>query len=264
VAVWPPAGSPAEAPLLVFSHGYQQEPRAAAHLAGWLASRGWVVAAPRHQDGRRGGPDLPGVGAEERRCRELQAALDALLVPGSIPGGRVAPDRIALAGHSLGGFTCLALAGAVPGREDRRPRALVLLSPALYALEAASFHGVGVPTLLLYGQREREIRGWSPLTKAELAEIAFANLPAPTYLLEVRGAGHYGFTSRASARPLAWLWHGSREQLALTARLATAFLDRHLLGREGAEIPDAASRPHLELFRSRTSGTAAGLTSSGP
>jgi acetyl esterase/lipase len=266
VAVWSPAGGAAEgAPLLVFSHGYRQEPRAVAHLAEWLARRGWIVGAPRHRDGRRSGAELPGAGARERRCRELRAALDALLSPGA-PGARAGPERIALAGHSLGGFTCLALAGAAPCPAERRARALLLLSPALYALSAEDYRRVEVATMILYSDGEREIRGWSPLTKAELAAIAHANLPPPTYLVETRGRGHYAFTSRASRRPMAWLRRGSAGELALTARLATAFLERHLLGREEAELPDPASRPLVVEWRGKPPAVAApaGLSASEP
>ena len=242
--VWAPASPHAPhagRPLLLFSHGYLQEPEAGGDLARRLAERGWLAGAPRHCDGRSGekAADAPAL-----RRAELVAAARALadFRDGGAGGSLGAPasspallrDRVVLAGHSLGGATCLELAALPPEESGLRVQALLLLSPALYTLEAPDFARVRAPALLLYGEKERGIRGWSPKTKAELASEAYEHLGGPCHLFELTGAGHYSFTARSGIGPLSWLRRGSRRHLDLTAELAGAFLDRYM-GDGGAE-----------------------------
>lgn len=101
-------------PLVVLSHGMFGNAYNQAWLAAALAARGHVVAAINHPgtstwlrdaDQRRELWERPG---------DISRVIDHVL---AAPGlaGHVDPDRIFVAGHSLGGFTALALAG---GRYD--------------------------------------------------------------------------------------------------------------------------------------------------
>ncbi len=108
-----PNAAPAKTPrsLLLLSHGYGGSWRNLNWLATALAAQGYIVAAPNH----------PGTTTENRqpqdaqqlwlRPQDLNQVLDALL---SNPqwAGEVDHARIAALGHSLGGWTVMALAGA--------------------------------------------------------------------------------------------------------------------------------------------------------
>ncbi|OOG70288.1 hypothetical protein BLJAPNOD_04622 [Ensifer sp. M14] len=102
---------PGQHPLVVVSHGYGGTWRNQLWLAHELARRGYVVAAPNH----------PGTTAFDRsprqaarlseRPRDLTRVIDALLADPAISGD-IDPMRIAAVGHSLGGWTVMATAGA--------------------------------------------------------------------------------------------------------------------------------------------------------
>ncbi len=101
--------------LVMVSHGTGGDPLSHAQLAIGLARRGYVAAAPRHaKDNSR---DQSGVGTYEvwyGRPRQISEGIDAILADPTL-GPVVDPDRIAVVGHSAGGYTALALVG---GRTD--------------------------------------------------------------------------------------------------------------------------------------------------
>ncbi|TIO08005.1 MAG: alpha/beta fold hydrolase [Mesorhizobium sp.] len=98
-------------PLVVLSHGYGGSWRNLSWLAGELVHQGYVVAAPDH----------PGTTTFDRRPSEaarlwerphdLSRVIDELIGDTSL-AGPIEPGRIAAIGHSLGGWTVAALAGA--------------------------------------------------------------------------------------------------------------------------------------------------------
>ncbi|KOF19583.1 hypothetical protein AC244_12190 [Ensifer adhaerens] len=102
---------PWQHPLVVVSHGYGGTWRNQLWLADQLARRGYVVAAPNH----------PGTTAFDRsprqaarlseRPRDLSRAIDAVMADPAIAGS-IDASRIAAVGHSLGGWTVMAIAGA--------------------------------------------------------------------------------------------------------------------------------------------------------
>lgn len=117
VAVAPGAPvTPGVLPLVLISHGTGGHELGHAWLARQLAAEGFLVLSIRHpgdhfQD--RSGVTRPDYLAE--RPRQLSRALDALLADPQW-GPRVDTRRIAAVGHSAGGHTVLALAGAQPDR----------------------------------------------------------------------------------------------------------------------------------------------------
>ncbi|HEX5640239.1 MAG TPA: dienelactone hydrolase, partial [Burkholderiaceae bacterium] len=96
-------------PLVIVAHGYGNVPIVMSWLTENLASKGYVVAAIRHEDSYLDPAGFPQ--AALRRpldiafvARELQGALGQ--------SGEVDPARTALIGYSMGGYGVLAAAGA--------------------------------------------------------------------------------------------------------------------------------------------------------
>ncbi|WP_245281454.1 alpha/beta fold hydrolase [Rhizobium sp. AAP43] len=98
-----------EHPLLVFSHGYGGSWRNLSWLASALVERGYVVAAPDHPGTTTFNKDAAQAAKLWERPQDLSRVIDALLSDTAIT---VDPQRIAAIGHSLGGWTVAALAGA--------------------------------------------------------------------------------------------------------------------------------------------------------
>ncbi|MBN2308132.1 MAG: hypothetical protein JXR94_04130, partial [Candidatus Hydrogenedentes bacterium] len=138
-------------PLLLYSHGYGGCALAAAFFTEALAGQGWIAVAPDHHDkqsavrtrtGAQEGWDrrafvrdakrITESGPEDRaaylyRLDEMRLALDGILA--SEPFGAIIDTgRIAVGGHSLGGFTALGVAGTIPEYQDERVRAILLFS----------------------------------------------------------------------------------------------------------------------------------------
>ncbi|MFN5826345.1 MAG: alpha/beta hydrolase family protein [Rhodobacterales bacterium] len=110
---------PGSYPLVVLSHGMFGNARNQAWLAEGLVAAGFIVAAADH----------PGTSTFQRdpdqrrelweRPRDVSRVIDTVLADPRI-GPAVDANRIYMAGHSLGGFTAMLLAGARfdPGRTD--------------------------------------------------------------------------------------------------------------------------------------------------
>lgn len=101
-------------PVLVFSHGNSSFAEQSYFMTEFFATHGWLVVAPDHVGNTfrdtGGGLDLH---TAVYRPQDISAVLDWL---GALPAddplhGRASAD-IALSGHSFGGFTTLATAGA--------------------------------------------------------------------------------------------------------------------------------------------------------
>jgi len=209
--------------LVMISHGTGGDPLSHAHLAMALAGRGYVVAAPRHaKDNSRDGS---GVGTYEvwyGRPRQISEGIDALLVDRSL-GVAIDPDRIAVIGHSAGGYTALALVGGhtdmdrarshcrehpddgfcqvrrpdqtrvtapskpIPDSHDPRIKAAIAMAPPGILLEPLSHAKVGVPVRIYAAELDAVVP-----ERYHVEPLRRAIKPTPEFAL-VRGAGHYSF-----------------------------------------------------------------------
>ncbi|TGN63046.1 hypothetical protein EXE59_03110 [Nocardioides eburneiflavus] len=99
-------------PLVVLSAGFAITPDSYAWLAEHLASHGFVVVAPQHEetlnpsDLWRSAVDRPAAVAATRTYVKMAAD------PGGDLAGLVDPNTVGILGHSYGGYTALAAGGA--------------------------------------------------------------------------------------------------------------------------------------------------------
>jgi predicted dienelactone hydrolase len=264
-------------PLVIVSHGLRNATVTLSWLTENLASKGYVVAAIRHED--------PSAASPFRIVQPLlRRPLDIGFVAASLQGslaaeGLVDPARTALIGYSMGGFGVLAAAGAtidpdaaklVPGglllpyarggvaREAmlvRNLKAVVAIVPVgggpPYAWGPDGMAALTAPLLLIAGDRDHV------LDYARGARAFFEDARGThRYLLTLRGAGHnIGLDNAPDAMrqrlwDLAWfedpVWRKERT-IGINLHMITAFLDRYVKGDESRAayldglVPDAAS-----------------------
>jgi predicted dienelactone hydrolase len=246
-------------PLLVFSHGYGGSGLGSVFLTEPLAARGWIVAAPDHHDrysavrirsGQKKHFDRLGLlkhareisnsSSEDRdaylyRLDEIKLLLDRILQSERF-GKSIDKNKIAIGGHSFGGFTALGLCGTIPERRDDRIKGVLLYSTGAggYLFEENELAGVKMPSMYFLGERERrQKRGTKTMTA--LADRVYRNLTAPKYFLEVRGANHFSFNNRFTNKRSARFLSGTEEQFEVIRRYSIAFLEKHVAGRKDAD-----------------------------
>ena len=221
-------------PVLVFSHGNSGIRYQTWSVMEFLASHGWIVVAPDHVDNTflDFDQDLwPRIAL--RRPWDVADAFDWLLAESADTGsdlhGCVDPDAgYAVMGHSFGGFTTYAVAGAAydmealaatcdwdpvegcdvvdqwfedhPGetvddRSDPRAWAAVPWAPAWHEY-FADMGAITVPTLVVGADRDT-LTPW-----ATAVEPSYAALTAePRYLAGLENAGHFSFTDFCDLLP---------------------------------------------------------------
>ena len=254
----PPAGG--GYPLVVVSHGYSNSTAAMTWLTENLASKGYVVAAIRHDD-------PPITDRSKYPQLLLRRPLDIAYVTRTLQESLAAehlidPSKTALVGYSVGGYGVLTAAGAtldpigpvtmmVPGgllmpyvrggRDSRAVtvtslKAVVAISPAgggkLAAWGSDGLKGIHVPLLLIAGNKDRTV---------DYAAGARAMFDTAThsvrYLLTFKEAGHALGLNAAPDSMRARLWDQDwfedpvwrKERIsAISAHFITAFLDRYV------------------------------------
>jgi len=226
------AGQPADKvkALILLSHGIGGSELGHSALAQALARNGYLVAALRHPGDNWQDRSLIEKTPERyfpERPRQASRVIDAILADPAWKN-RIASDsrgpRVGALGHSAGGYTVLALAGATPdlarmrkhcvaeaaedpifcglarpgaalpspappatpSLKDERVRAIVALAPAGVPLTADSLAAVQAATLIYSADLDRF------LVPRFHAEWVAANLPAPN-LHRVPNAWHFAF-----------------------------------------------------------------------
>jgi fermentation-respiration switch protein FrsA (DUF1100 family) len=199
-------------PLLVFAHGFDATPATYASLLHYWASAGFVVAAPlfpRTNPHAPGGPDEADVVNQPADISFVISKLLALDADSSSPlHALINAGRIAVAGHSDGAETALAVADARRLR-DPRVRAGVIMSGAeISGIGGYSFSG-GPPLMAIQGTADR-------LNEPRFTYAFFNSARPPKYMLKLLGATHLApYTSQ-------------QPQLRLVEGATTAFLAAYL------------------------------------
>lgn len=263
-------------PVILLSHGHGSSMDGYALLADHWAAAGFVVIRPTHLDSRRmklaeDDPRRPTIWRQ--RVADIKLCLDQLGdLAGAVPGlpGRVALDRVAIAGHSFGGQTAGLLLGArmigngEPDEDfsDVRLSAGVLLAAggrggddlSAFAREHlpylnSSFDTLLVPTLVVAGDADR-----SPLTVRGPDWFAdpFHLSPGAKALLTLFGGEH--MLGGISGYEAAETTDENPERVALVQRMTAAFLRSELVPGDrsweeacGALATDAQPLGRIEL-----------------
>ncbi|MBX3620122.1 MAG: alpha/beta fold hydrolase [Rhizobacter sp.] len=231
-------------PLLLLSHGGGSSPFVYRTLAAALAASGYVVALPRHPGDHRDDRSLSDhLHNFVDRPRHLSLAADAVMADERLADG-VQPGGFGVIGHSMGGYTALALAGGrgytragerIDGHADPRVRALALFAPAAaFFGHPEGLRAVVVPLLVVMAEHDT-------LTPPSLAQLICRGVPDASlvHTETVAGAGHHAFLSpfpAALRRPgfLPALDPPGFDREALHRRLwpeVQAFFDRELKSR---------------------------------
>ena len=188
--------------LVVISHGTGSSHLVMRDLGAHLARNGFVVAMLEHPRNNRNNNDLAYTAANlENRPRHVRLVVDwAVAEFGTLPG-------IALVGHSLGGYTALAVAGGHPAAfahecpdqqarplvvtPDARVQALVLLAPATcWFLAPGALNDVRLPILMLTAEQDPHTPGWH----GEIVKRGVRDACRVEHRV-VPNAGHFSFLS---------------------------------------------------------------------
>lgn len=220
--------------LILLSHGIGGTELGHSSLAQALARNGYLVAALRHPGDNWQDRSLMEKSPEryfEERPRQASRVIDAILADPAWKA-RIATDSqgplVGALGHSAGGYTVLALAGArpdlsrmrqhcmaeasedpifcrlgrsgvampplpaaTPALKDERVRAIVALAPTGVLLTAESLAGVRSATMIYEAELDRF------LVPRFHSEWVASNLPAPN-LHRVPNAWHFAFMDTPS------------------------------------------------------------------
>jgi len=196
--------------LILISHGSGGSPLVYRSLALDLAKQGFVVACPEHPHNNRNNNNWEGtLNNLEHRPRHLKLALDTAIGHRDLTVNLArcaAQNQVGIIGHSMGGYSALALAGGSPHTKNQQPTiasqfveverdpriaALALLAPAsVWFAAPGNINKVTAATLMVSGAKDSQVPEW------QLA--ALQGLFAPGVLREHHqepNAGHYSFLS---------------------------------------------------------------------
>lgn len=239
--VWTPdrdSGMPL--PVVVFSHGLYTCATQSRYLTRAIADAGYLVIAPNHSDAScvlrvdwgwfsRMAAKPPQAWTDDDyrdRADDVRKLVAALGREAKLRG-KADRTRLALMGHSLGGYTVLGLAGAWPSWTIPNVKAVLALAPYSLPFERSDgLRHLRAPVMYQAG-------GLDPVFTPPLRH-AFESSPEPKYYVEMEHAWH-----------LAWSDIGAMYKDRIVA-YAIAFLDHHVKNApESTSLHDAHMRGAL-------------------
>ena len=242
-------------PLIVLSHGLGGSRDGLDYLGRYWAQHGYVCAQIQHVGTdesvwrgaqseaqaeaamKRAGGNLMNI---VQRPRDVSFAIDQMLKLGADANselkGKINPDAIGIAGHSLGGLTALLSAGqeAIGGGmsldlSDPRIRASVAMSSPLNPAAPVDqqFAGFKIPNFYLVGSNDNQVLGASIAQRQIYDAIEAPN----QYLLIIKGADHMALGGQRFGPDLP----GDAADHALVQTATLAFWDAQLKNNNAAK-----------------------------
>ena len=217
--------------VIIFSHGFRGSNRQSCFLMRALAQAGYNVFAPDHQDvagfkkpwkfftDGQADFDVPEAWTDDTyrdRAEDISTLIQTLSQDARFKS--LDWEHLALAGHSLGGYTILGLAGAWPSwqKYNIHPVAVLALSPYLRPyLEKYTLGKVNVPIMYQGGTEDKDITPYLKINNG-----AFDQTTYPYTYVEFNGANHYSWTL---------LKEGFHDVIS---QYAIAFFDQTMRGKE--------------------------------
>ncbi len=229
VAVWRPKTTTGPVPLVIFSHGFHGINTQSDYIMRALADAGYIVMAPNHEDAFTKGLHPPEMRFQlasqwtdttyRRRGNDITRLLAALKADKEW-SHQIDMTRIALMGHSLGGYTVLALAGGWPQWKLPGIKAVVALSPYCSPfLVHKTLSNISVPVMYQGGTKDW---GITPFLLGKNG--AYTSTPSPAVLVEVQDANHF-------------TWSGlnkDQDKAEIIDYYCVSFLDKYVKGDTGA------------------------------
>lgn len=259
VKLYHPADGVGPWPVVMISHGLGGSQWGYAYLGRHLAANGIVSIHCSHPgsdwllwDGKGMGTAIANLRKANEdpanwreRPRDISFLIDHLEeFEAKVPAlaGRMARERIAVAGHSLGAYTALALAGlrpTLPGGDivlaDRRVRAVVAMSPPGSGgfLPPGCWSGVDRPVLLMTGTKDEEPFSGRDRALAWRQEVWDGLPEGAKHLFILDGATHMTYSAGGMGEK------ASPAHLVSICTAATAYLEAQLAPTPLAFTPPA-------------------------
>ena len=245
VTVWSQR-TEAKQPVIIFSHGFHGCATQSRFLMEAFAADGYLVFAPNHRDATCNGGKGSWLSRAEIPFRDpgtwnestyRDRADDIHHLVGAIgTDNRFRPradlSRVALAGHSLGGYTVLGLAGAWPSWKLPGVKAVLALSPYTQPfVEQGTLVALSAPVMFQGGTLDV---GTTPTLQR--ASGAYDQSPEPKYFVEFEKAGHFAWAD---------VGRTAHEEIVTYSR---AFINHYVKG-EPAKPPLTKKIPGVALIR---------------
>ncbi|MDJ1471539.1 alpha/beta fold hydrolase [Cytophagaceae bacterium DM2B3-1] len=185
-------------PLVIISHGNGGSHLLYRTISMHLVRNGYIAAMLEHYGNNRNNNTLENTALNlQYRPRHVSMTIEQLLTESWLQDF-VAQDKIAVIGHSMGGYTALAVAGGIPWLKEGekidvtsnpRVKAIVLLAPGTGWFRD-SLSKVTIPILMFMAEHD-------PVTPAWNAEVVLTSIPDASQVIHkvVENAGHFSFLS---------------------------------------------------------------------
>jgi dienelactone hydrolase len=209
----PAASAGGPYPLIVFGHGFAVTAKPYVRLLQSWARAGYVVAAPAFPLSNANAPGGPDEADLINQPRDMSFVISSLLSLSGSGSGPLAdlldPGQIAVAGHSDGAETALAVAYSRRFRDPRIGAAVILAGAEMQDVGGYGFVRGSPPLLAAQGTADT-------FNEPRYTSAYFKLARRPKFLLSLLGAGHLP--------PFSY----EQPQLTIVERVTIAFLDRYL------------------------------------
>lgn len=193
-SIWRPAGITAPMPLLIYSHGFMSFYEEGAYLAAQLASRGYTVVSVNYPLTHYFAPGKPSLEDVVNQPADVSFLIDTVLARNTdktdVLYNTVDPERIAVAGLSLGGLTS-ELVGFHAKVYDKRIQAVVSIAGPAAMLTPPFFRAHPVPFMMIGGDIDA-------MVPYDVNAAPIPQLYPGSVLVTIKGGSHAGFSGMAA------------------------------------------------------------------